>query len=154
MSANTTLREDSSYVRNTGTTQNNPRCKFSNKDSNHIIICPDATAMSKLTDNIYDMEKDLKRIRTHPAIANTILCTLYDRGSSSYESNIPTQRNIADSEIYHILKQAAQEQDQIPFTYIFEGHFVKKWSAAQDIAYRNNKDRNRSGKIWARKVVT
>lgn len=109
--------------------------------------------MSKLSDNIYSMEEDLKRMRTHPAIADTILYTLYDRGSSTFESNIPPQRNIANSEILNILVQAAREQDQIHFTYIFKGHIVKKWSAAQDIAFRNNKDRNHSGKTWARKLI-
>ena len=130
-----------------------PRCKCRNEDSNHIVIYLDATSMSKLADNIYNMEEDLKRIRTHPSIAKKKLYTLYDRGSSSFESNIPTQRSIDDSEIYHIITQAAKEQDQIPFTYIFEGHIVKKWSAAQDIAYQNNNNRNRLVKIWAQKEV-
>ena len=130
-----------------------PRCNCCNEDSNHVLVCPDVTAMETLADGICNVEHELKKMRTHPAIAETLLFTLYDRGRSSFHSNIPTNDNEEDVEVFRAIWTAAQEQDQIPFMYIFEGHIVKKWSIAQDIAYRMNGNKNRTGATWARKLV-
>ena len=109
--------------------------------------------METLADGVYNMEKELRKMRAHPTIANTLLYTLYDRGNSSFQSNIPTNNNTEETDVFEAIQTAAKEQEHIPFTYIIEGHIVKRWSVAQDIVYRRSGNKNRSGKIWARKLV-
>ena len=92
-------------------------------------------------------------MRTHPAIAETILFTLYDRGQSSFHSNIPTNEDEEETVVFEAIQTAAKEQDQLSFTYIFEGHIVKKWGIAQDIEYWKNGNNNRKGASWAKKLV-
>ena len=130
-----------------------PRCQCRNEDSTHILMCPEVSATETLADGVYNLEKELNKIRTHPAIANTILFTLFDRGNSSFQSNIPTNMNAEERDVLEAIETAAKEQDQIPFTYIFEGHIVKKWGFAQEIAYRKSGNKNRSGKTWSKKIV-
>ena len=116
-------------------------------------MCPEVSATETLADGVYNLEKELNKIRTHPAIANTILFTLFDRGNSSFQSNIPTNMNAEERDVLEAIETAAKEQDQIPFTYIFEGHIVKKWGFAQEIAYQKSGNKNRSGKTWSKKIV-
>ena len=73
-------------------------------------MCPHKTAADEMADHIYELEETLKQLRTHPAIADTILHMLYDHGSSSFVSNLPEQHNMEDSNMYNILTQAAKEQ--------------------------------------------
>ena len=130
-----------------------PRCQCRNEDSTHILLCTEVSATETFADGVYNLEVELNKLRTHPAIATTILFTLFDRGNSSFQSNIPTSVPAEESEIFEAIEMAASEQDQIPFEYIFEGHIVKKWNYAQAMAYRKTGNNHRSGKIWAKKIV-
>ena len=103
-----------------------PRCHRNNEDSDHIIMCPHVSATEELADHIYELESSLQRLHTHPSIATTLLNTLYDRGNSSFETNLPTLQNMDDTDMFQVLTQAAKEQDSIQFSYIFEGHIIKK----------------------------
>ena len=60
-----------------------------NEDSDHVILCRHQLADECFGDHVLLFEEKLARAKTHLAIKDTILSTLYDRRKSTFESNVP-----------------------------------------------------------------
>ena len=74
-----------------------------------------STQNAHKADNIYSMELDLLKLRTHPIILRTILDTLYDRGNTTFKSNLPWSHQLEETRIYNAIVSAAKDQDRIKF---------------------------------------
>ena len=78
---------------------------------------------------------------------------VHDRGNTNFIDNVPRKTNDTSDFLYRLIFDAAIDQDRIGFYPFFEGHMSKKWSLAQEVAYRKQQQCRRTGQTWAKKTI-
>jgi len=89
----------------------------------------------------------MKRSHTHPSIQNIFLHTLSSTHSHQFIHHIP--QNDSDP----ILYEAAQEQDIIGWTRLFNGHLSKKWAELQHQHHKKMYQNPPSISHWAKNII-